>query len=266
MAFEGLKKYLGSPQLLSQPKQGESLQLYLFISDVEVSSALVREAEGYLKNDLLPADKCETKKIQSRSFRFQIYPGELYRKSWDGPLLLCVFVEDIPKALTEVHEGWCRSHVGARSLDIKITQAGYYWPTLVKDTLLYVKKCDVCRRMRNAPQQPTCTLTPVIRSHLLSLVQWTSGGDELDYFQRIKKNLLQSGKSRGSWIEELPTMLWSLRFTPNQATGEAPFSLVYGTEDVLPAEVGPGTYELEDLDGRLILRTWHASKLCKYYV
>ncbi|GAA0165004.1 hypothetical protein LIER_39894 [Lithospermum erythrorhizon] len=27
-----------------------------------------------------------------------------------------------------------------------------------------------------------------------------------------------------------------------------------------------GTYELEDLDGKPIVRTWHPSKLCKYYV
>ncbi|GAA0161007.1 hypothetical protein LIER_17426 [Lithospermum erythrorhizon] len=30
--------------------------------------------------------------------------------------------------------------------------------------------------------------------------------------------------------------------------------------------VGPNTYELEDLDGKTVPRTWHASKLCKYYV
>ncbi|GAA0164230.1 hypothetical protein LIER_19918 [Lithospermum erythrorhizon] len=31
-------------------------------------------------------------------------------------------------------------------------------------------------------------------------------------------------------------------------------------------EEGPGTYELEDLDGKPIVRTWHASKLYKYYM
>ncbi|GAA0184760.1 hypothetical protein LIER_32048 [Lithospermum erythrorhizon] len=27
--------------------------------------------------------------------------------------------------------------------------------------------------------------------------------------------------------------------------------------------VGPSTYELEDLEGKMVSRTWHASKLCK---
>ncbi|GAA0167248.1 hypothetical protein LIER_22223 [Lithospermum erythrorhizon] len=34
MAFQGLKKYLGSPQLLWSPESGETLQIYLVISDV----------------------------------------------------------------------------------------------------------------------------------------------------------------------------------------------------------------------------------------
>ncbi|GAA0153676.1 hypothetical protein LIER_11854 [Lithospermum erythrorhizon] len=61
-------------------------------------------------------------------------------------------------------------------------------------------------------------------------------------FKEIKKNLIQSGKGGGSWVEELSTVLWSFRSTLNQATGEAPFSHVYGTEAVLPAEVGLPTY------------------------
>ncbi|GAA0170250.1 hypothetical protein LIER_24551 [Lithospermum erythrorhizon] len=30
--------------------------------------------------------------------------------------------------------------------------------------------------------------------------------------------------------------------------------------------VGPSTYELDDLDGKAVPRTWHASNLCRYYV
>ncbi|GAA0185304.1 hypothetical protein LIER_32592 [Lithospermum erythrorhizon] len=48
-----------------------------------------------------------------------MYQGELYRKSWDGSLLTCVSTEDVPKLLKEIHEGWCKSHIGARSLGIK---------------------------------------------------------------------------------------------------------------------------------------------------
>ena len=39
------------------------------------------------------------------------------------------------------------------------------------------------------------------------------------------------------WIDELPVVLWSIRMTPNRATGQTPFSLVYGAEAVLPTEL-----------------------------
>ena len=39
------------------------------------------------------------------------------------------------------------------------------------------------------------------------------------------------------WIEVLPVILWSLRTTPNRATGQTPFSLVYGAEAVIPMEL-----------------------------
>ncbi|GAA0183965.1 hypothetical protein LIER_31288 [Lithospermum erythrorhizon] len=92
----------------------------------------------------------------------QIYQGELYRKSWDGPLLTSVAMEDLPKVLAEVHEGWCGSHIGTRFLAIKITRAEYYWPILVKNATAFVKKCDACQRMGIAPQLPNSTLTPVV--------------------------------------------------------------------------------------------------------
>jgi hypothetical protein len=41
----------------------------------------------------------------------------------------------------------------------------------------------------------------------------------------------------GKWVKELPPVLWALRTTPSRATGHTPFSLVYGTEAMLPTEV-----------------------------
>lgn len=46
---------------------------------------------------------------------------------------------------------------------------------------------------------------------------------------------------KGRWVEELPKVLWANRTTPRGATGRTPFSLVYGCEAVLPAEVAVPT-------------------------
>jgi transposase InsO family protein len=54
----------------------------------------------------------------------------------------------------------------------------------------------------------------------------------------IKKRLLAPlEKSKHARVDELPSVLWSLRTTPNAATQETPFFLVYGAEAVLPVEI-----------------------------
>ncbi|GAA0154346.1 hypothetical protein LIER_37858 [Lithospermum erythrorhizon] len=237
-----------------------------------------------------------------------MYNEELYKKSWDGQLLSCVSQEDTPKILAVVHQGRCGSHIGGRSLAVKITQIGYFLPTLVKDAMNYVKRCEACQRMGSIQHQPTTQATPILNP--MSFAMWgidlvgklskTKGSLEyavvaMDYFKHrfspvyypqcneqvevmnnilfkgIKKNMIQSESKKGVWVDELPMVLWSLRTTPSHATGETPFSLVYGSEVVLPAEARlptycPGTYELERMNGDSIPRTWHASNLTKYYV
>jgi hypothetical protein len=41
----------------------------------------------------------------------------------------------------------------------------------------------------------------------------------------------------GKWVKELPSVLWALRTTLSHATDHIPFSLVYGSEAMLPIEV-----------------------------
>jgi hypothetical protein len=41
----------------------------------------------------------------------------------------------------------------------------------------------------------------------------------------------------GKWVKELPLVLWVLPITQSRAMGHTPFSLVYGSEAMLPTEV-----------------------------
>lgn len=43
------------------------------------------------------------------------------------------------------------------------------------------------------------------------------------------------------WIEEVLLVLWSMRTTPNRATDETPFTLVYGAEAVILSELSYGS-------------------------
>jgi hypothetical protein len=54
----------------------------------------------------------------------------------------------------------------------------------------------------------------------------------------IKKRLLAPlKKAKHTWVDELPSVLWSLRTITNAATQETPFFLVHGAEAVLPVEI-----------------------------
>jgi hypothetical protein len=56
--------------------------------------------------------------------------------------------------------------------------------------------------------------------------------------QRDKKRLLAPlEKAKHAWVDELPSVLWSLRTTPNAASQETPFFLVHDAKAVLPVEI-----------------------------
>jgi hypothetical protein len=43
--------------------------------------------------------------------------------------------------------------------------------------------------------------------------------------------------SAGCWVDELPSVLWSLRTTPNRSIGFTPFFLVYEAEAIFPTDI-----------------------------
>ena len=65
----------------------------------------------------------------------------------------------------------------------------------------------------------------------------------------LKTKTFDRFKAGGTgWIDQVPTVLWSLRTTPCRATGETPFSLVYGAEAVLPTELKYGSPRVRAYD------------------
>ena len=48
-------------------------------------------------------------------------------------------------------------------------------------------------------------------------------------------------RTPGCWVEELPSVLWSINTTPNRSMGYTPFFMVYGAEAVLPSDIHHGS-------------------------
>nr|GEY95290.1 reverse transcriptase domain-containing protein [Tanacetum cinerariifolium] len=54
------------------------------------------------------------------------------------------------------------------------------------------------------------------------------------------------GKGNKNWVEELPHVLWAHRTMIKSSHGDTPFSLTYGTEAVIPTEIGMPTYRIAE--------------------
>nr|GEY31250.1 reverse transcriptase domain-containing protein [Tanacetum cinerariifolium] len=61
----------------------------------------------------------------------------------------------------------------------------------------------------------------------------------------IKARLEEGNKN---WVEELLYVLWANRTMIKSSHGDTPFSLTYGTEAVIPAEIGMPTYRTAAVD------------------
>ena len=63
---------------------------------------------------------------------------------------------------------------------------------------------------------------------------------QVEAVNKIIKQLLKTKleKKKGRWAEDLPEVLWVYRTTHKTTTGETPFALSFGTEIVIPVEIG----------------------------
>ena len=61
---------------------------------------------------------------------------------------------------------------------------------------------------------------------------------------KIIKTKLEGAK--GIWPDKLPSVLWAYRTTVRTPTGETPFRLAYGTDAVIPAEIGLTSYRMQN--------------------
>lgn len=110
---------------------------------------------SYLKDGVLPDEKEVARKLKVQAVRFVLIKDVLYKRSFSHPYLRCLGNEEADYVMRKVHEGICGNHSESRSLVHKLVRAGYYWPTIQKDTEAYVKVCDKCQKFSNIIRQPT---------------------------------------------------------------------------------------------------------------
>ncbi|XP_008229457.1 PREDICTED: uncharacterized protein LOC103328826 [Prunus mume] len=118
----------------------------------------------YLKHGKLQDDSRHQSEAWRRAPRFIYYKEILYRRSFEGLFLRCLGEEDASKAMEQVHSGICGAHQSGPKLHFQIKRMSYYWPTMVKDCMDYVKKYQACQFHANFIHQPPEPLHPTITS------------------------------------------------------------------------------------------------------
>jgi hypothetical protein len=85
----------------------------------------------------------------------------LFRIGGDRILRRCVSKEEGLEILRHVHEGLTGGHHGPHTTAQKVFDCGFYWPSVVKDALEFVKTCDRCQRTGNISSKDEMPQNPI---------------------------------------------------------------------------------------------------------
>ncbi|XP_020977986.1 uncharacterized protein LOC110271420 [Arachis ipaensis] len=185
----------------------------------------------YIRTCIIPRDEPNPQQFRRKASFYTKIAGELYRRGFSQPLLKCLNKDEAREVMDEVHEGVCGNHIRRRALAAKIVRTGYYWPTMKRDCIAKVKACDKCQK-HEAISTTTAEVLHSMEAKAANRV----------VLQAIKRKL---DNAKGEWAELIPEVLWSFNTTIHNTTGETPFKLVYGSEALIPVEVGIPTLRVE---------------------
>ncbi|XP_016168924.1 uncharacterized protein LOC107611524 [Arachis ipaensis] len=133
-------------EIVRTPSLSNTTDNSLPISDRESWTTPILQ---YLLNGVLPKDPKEANRVKREVVNYTIITGQLYKRGFSQPLLKCIETGDTEYILHEIHEGCCSHHIGGRTLAQKIIRAGYFWPSIIRDSIQTVRNCDKCQKHSN---------------------------------------------------------------------------------------------------------------------
>ncbi|KAL0385722.1 UNVERIFIED_CONTAM: hypothetical protein Sradi_2966500 [Sesamum radiatum] len=211
----------------------------------QVSTDWRRHLLDYVERGVLAQDEKEAVRSRSRATRFILLEKILYKHSFSKPNLQCVSIEKGRTILQEIHEGVCGLHTGGITLARKTLRARYFCPTLKKDAIGWVRKCELCPKhapLNHVPAEPFNDWVHRPRHptafHInhLSSSQWAGAGAGAGYQPHTYKVSKLNKSRHEDNPDALATMMWSYRTTHRLTTRETPFNLVYGLEAFIPVK------------------------------
>nr|GEX39072.1 reverse transcriptase domain-containing protein [Tanacetum cinerariifolium] len=224
----------------------------------------------YLKEGTLPSDRKEARKLRIKARQYELLEGILYRRSFLTSWLRCVGTLQAEYVNIEIHKGSCSMHVGPRSVVAKDIQLGYYWPMMHRDARDMIRPwpfykwgidiadpfpegpgeivSDNGKQFSDNPFKDWCDKLNITQ-RFASVKHPQSNGLAERSNQSLEEGIkARLGEENKNWVEELPHVLWAHRIMIKSSHGDTPFSLTYGAEAVIAAEIGMPMYRTAAVD------------------
>nr|GEV95202.1 reverse transcriptase domain-containing protein [Tanacetum cinerariifolium] len=138
---------------------------------------------------------------------------------------------DILKACNKGPTG---GHHGANLTAKKVFNAGFFWPTIYRDTHDMIKSCDTCQRVM---------IKYGVTHHLATAYHPQTSGQVEVSNQGLKRILKRTvGKNCASWSDKLDDALWAFRIDFKTPIGCTPYKMVYEKSCHLPIKLEHKAY------------------------
>ena len=114
------------------------------------------DVQNYIARGLYPEESSGKDRRAIRRFaaQFIICGGKLYKRSYEGTHQLCVDIREGKKIIEQIDARVCGPHMNGHMLAKKILRQGYYWTTLERDYIRFVKRCHQCQTHANPMNVP----------------------------------------------------------------------------------------------------------------
>nr|GEV59584.1 reverse transcriptase domain-containing protein [Tanacetum cinerariifolium] len=197
------------------------------------------ELVNYLKESTLPEDEKKARKLRLKARQYELMEGILYKRSFLTPWLNAW---DHYKQNTPLSRRAEESQVPDRrngllhEVDRSKSGGNDY------------QRINYGKQFADNPFKDWCDKLNITQ-HFASVKNLLSNG----LVERANRSLGEGIKAclkegNKNWVEELPHVLWAHRTMIKSSHGDTPFSLTYGTEAVIPAEIGMPTYRTTAVD------------------
>eukprot|EP00253_Pinus_taeda_P028317 PITA_28317 len=228
-AFNLIKQAIINAPSLATQNFSESFILYTFASEKSYAAILTQEnqekAEApiaffssnlqeslyadtiyYLKNGYALAHLDHTKKraLRLKAKQYQLINDVLFKRNYDSILLRCLEKTKAEKVLQELHDGPAGGHYAGDATTHKILRAGYYWPTLFKESHSYVRKCQIYQTTAGRQRKLSMPLQPVNIDQPFS--QWGLDiiGEIVPHSSKQHRYILMATDYFNKWVEAVP--------------------------------------------------------------